>query len=124
MYHFEEDHEPTIEDLENKAKVFFQVIVFYDRDVLKTMFPKDQSEQIDEVFGTFESHALDTFNKADEVAIDITSTINSKFPNSEVKELGPEEQEDEFHVWVSNHEGKTFAKIGVIATDYTSATIH
>ena len=124
MYHFEEDHEPTIEELENKARVFFQVIIHYNKDLIKSMLPKNQEKLADEVFVTYESVAMGTFNEADEIAIDMTKLIHSKFPESKIKEIQPEEQEDEYHVWVSNKEGQPIAKIGVIATDYTAATIH
>lgn len=123
MYYFEEEHEPTIEELENKSKVFFQVIVHYNKDLIKDMISDKQPNKLD-ILGTYESFALKTFNEADAVATDMTSKIHSSFPGSEIKEIDPEKQEDEYHIWVSNKHGEPIAKIGVIATDYTAATIH
>lgn len=123
MYHFEEDSAPTIEELESKAKVFFQVVVHYNMDLIRSMFPKKADEE-SQIKGTFESVAIGTFNEADEIATDMTNKIHTSFPDSKIREIQPEEQEDEYHIWVSNKKGQPIAKIGVIATDYTAATIH
>lgn len=123
MYLFEEDHEPTIEDLENKAKVFFQVVVHYNKDLIKEIIPKHHADKA-ESLGTFESIAIGTFNEAEEVVSEMTTKIHSKFPDSKIKDIEPEEQEDEYHVWVSNEEGEAIAKLGVVAIDYSEATIH
>ncbi len=121
MYQFEEDFS-TPEDLA-KAKIFFQVVIDYNRDLIKSMVPEEHSVKIDSM-GPMESNPLSSYDEADEMAKDTIEKIQSKFPGSSVKQLEPEEQEDEYHLWISNDEGDHIAKVGVIAIDYSEATIH
>ena len=124
MYHFEEeDHLPTVEELDKKAKVYFQVIIDYNRELIKTMVPKEHSDKVDEM-EPLESHAIKTFEEADKMAQTTLEKIHNNFPGSKVKQLEPEEQEDEYHLWVADEKGIPIAKIGVIATDYTNVVLH
>ena len=123
MYHFEEEFSPSVDDLNAKTKVYFQVIIDYNRELIKSMIPKTHADKVDNL-GPLESKAIKTFDEADEIAQEQVERIHSKFPGSNVKELEPEEQKDEYNVWVANPDGIPIAKIGVIATDYSEATIH
>ncbi len=119
MYHFEEE---TFQKGDN-TKVYFQVIVDYNKDLIKTMIPKTHADKVDEM-GPLESKAISSFDEAEKVADDMTDRIHSKFPGSEIKKLEPEDQKDEYNTWIKHPSGEPLAKIGVIATDYSNVTIH
>lgn len=127
MYQFEEEF-ATPESQEHKAKIFFQVVIDYNLEFIKAFADEEQAkamEQIDpEEAGPLESKPLGTYDEAEELAKDTTNSIHTQFPGSIVKEVEPEDQEDEYHITVYHEEGTTIARVGVIAIDYTDATIH
>lgn len=121
MYHYEE--EGYLENLENRAKVFFQVLIDYNKELIKDMVPEGKADQVNEL-GPMESRPLKTLDEADEMSDDMTTKIHDKFPGSEIRKLEPEEQEDEYSILVINKDGLPIARLGIVATDYSEATIH
>lgn len=122
MYQFEEDYNVG-EPPGPNAKIFFQVVIDYNPDLVKSMISEENVEHI-ESMGPLESSPLGSYDEADEMVKDTIEQIHLKFPGSSIKELEPEDQEDEYHIYVHSTNGDAIAKVGVIAIDYTNATIH
>ena len=120
MFQFEEDFSPP-ESME--AKIYFQVVVDYNKELIKSMIPKSHADKVEEM-GPVESIALGSYDEADQLAHKIVGIIHDKFPGSDVKELEPEEQKDEYNVWVKHPNGAPIAKVGVIGISYSEETIH
>ncbi len=127
MYQFEEEFAPS-ENQEHNAKIFFQVVIDYNLEFIKTFADEGQLKDLEKIdavdAGPLESQALQTYDEADELASNTVTVIHNRFPGSIVRQLEPEDQEDEYHVLVYHEKGSEIAKIGVIAIDYSDVTIH
>jgi len=99
-------------------KVFFQVIVDFNRDFVTSREPVVEDDS------GLESAALETYIQAQEVVEEMLSNICNKFPGSMVTEVTLDHQSDEYHLCIRDESGEEIAKLGIIAFDYSSATIH
>lgn len=102
--------------LENHDKLYFQVLINYI---------EDNSTEHSGVNKELETGALKSFGEADDIIKKAAEKFLSSVPESNLVELEPEQQTDEFHIFVVDTiNSVVVAKFGIIAIDYTNVTIH
>ena len=107
---------PDLNSLENQDKLYFQVLVNY-------IDSNDGGESI--VNTELETAAFSTMKEANGVAKRLTDKFLSKVPDANLVELKPDQQTDEYHIFVVDvTKNVVVAKLGIIAIDYTNVTIH
>lgn len=97
-------------------KVFFQVLIEYEDCTETSDMPRDSRSQ--------ESLPIGDFMEADEIARHTSKQIQSMFPGTTLVELPLDQAADGYHLLVVSEGGKKVAKVGVVAEDYSRATIH
>lgn len=106
-------------------RVFFQVVVDFNKDFIASRGPL--TAQITEDDSSLESAALGTYIQAQGVVEEMLDSICNKFPGSMITELNLnhlDHQLDEYHLCIKDESGEEIAKLGIIAVDYSSVTIH
>ena len=103
-------------------RVFFQVVVDFNKDFIASRGPL--TAQITEDDSSLESAALGTYIQAQGVVEEMLDNICNKFPGSMITELNLDHQSDEYHLCIRDESGEEIAKLGIIAVDYSSVTIH
>jgi hypothetical protein len=72
----------------------------------------------------FDPDSFSTHPAAMEVADEYATQIQKIFRGSSIRHIEPEMMEDEFHLYVVDKTNIIIAKIGIVAEDYRSFTIH
>lgn len=107
---------PDISSLENQDRLYFQVLINY-------IDSNDGGKSI--VNTELETAAFGTMREASGVVKKLTDKFLSKVPDANLVELKPDQQTDEYHIFVVDiTKNVVVAKLGIIAIDYTSVTIH
>jgi hypothetical protein len=107
---------PDLKVLENQDRLYFQVLINYI----------DSNDGGGSVVNTeLETAAFGTMKEASGVAKKITDKFLSTVPDANLVELKPDQQTDEYHIFVVDVTNNVVvAKIGIVATDYTNVTLH
>ncbi len=107
---------PDLNLLENQDKLYFQVLINY-------IDSNDGGKSI--VNTMLETDAFGSMKEATGIVKRLTDKFLSKVPEASLVELKPNQQTDEYYIFVVDTEKNVVvAKIGIIAIDYTRATIH
>lgn len=107
---------PLLADID-EPRVFFQVMVQYERCEKTSEIP-DDSRQL-------ESEAIDNLNKASKIAQHTIQAIQSKFPGTELVDIGLEQAEDGYHLAILDKKGQScLVRVGIVAIDYSNETLH
>lgn len=107
---------PDLKSLENQDKLYFQVLINYI---------EGNSYETSGVNTELETAAFGTMDEANGVANKLTDKFLSTVPEANLVELKPDQQTDEYHLFVVDVPNNVVvAKLGIIAIDYTNVTIH
>lgn len=101
---------------QNEDKLYFQVLINYI---------EGKEAESPGVNTQLETGALGTFVEASDAAMRVAEKFLETVPESNLVELEPEQQTDEYHIFVVDVINSVIvAKLGIVAIDYTNAIIH
>ncbi len=104
------------DSVKNQEKLYFQVLINYI---------EGNEVESPGVNTQLETGALGTFVEASDAAMRVADKFLSTVSGSNLVELEPEQQTDEYHIFVVDIiNSVVVAKLGIIAIDYTDAIIH
>lgn len=100
----------------DEPRIFFQVMVVYEDCEATSAIPLDSRQ--------LESEAIGDLPRASKVAKHTIQAIQTKFPGSELVDIGLEQARDGYHLSIRDDTGKGLAKVGIVAIDYSDETLH